>query len=183
MFCKVCGYQMPDDAKFCGKCGAASPITTNETQETAAQAASVQPIRPSGADPSRFSVSSILLLAGGVLSILGFFLPIMDYSVIGYSLFNISIGAADEFSLQTFALIVFLLGGILSILSAFTKPKRAILSVLLGLGGFIYLYCELPLMMEYFGESLMRYISVGFYLSIAGIAATIAGSIFGFKKR
>ena len=224
MFCQNCGFQLPDNAKFCGKCGAvvsqadaaAQQADSQTAQPEAQTSGSYQSYNASSSNEQSFipqqqsynsqqysstpfnaapramsksSIAKILLLAGGLLSIVGFFLPVISVSLYGYSvsasLMDASFGTgmmAGSFNIEQLPLALFLIGGVLSALFGLIKPRLGFIGAVAGIAAVIYLFVASSMGGSSFAD-MMQYVGIGFYLSAAGIVVSCVGSVMAMAKK
>ncbi len=227
MFCQKCGFQMPDNAKFCGNCGnvvsqassnasAAEPAPTQSAVGQAAQptagtyqappvnqqgysaqpaqqsynAQAQQPYAPTYAAPrsSKSPIARLLLFIGGGLSVAGFFLPLIAVNSYGYSIgfslmdMSFGTGVVGTFDISLLPMVLFLAGGVLSVLFALIKPKMGLLAGILSAAAMVYLFVASSVGGTSFVDAL-QYAAIGFYLTCAGIVATFIGSFLAMAKK
>ncbi|MHB1315870.1 MAG: zinc ribbon domain-containing protein [Christensenellales bacterium] len=148
-----------------------------------------RPYAPYGAPgvmPRRsITAATWVVLLGGILAILGFFLPFMSFGGAGMSFMDSLI---NNFSIETLPFIAFLLSGILALIFAFAKPSLAIICFLLSLGGCIYIFVTIigqlmPYMQSFDFGMILQFMGVGVYLTAASILFLLIGSIMGMGRK
>jgi hypothetical protein len=137
---------------------------------------------PAAKPKGKSTLALLVTLVGSLLVIAGFFLPLVNAMGTSVSLMDLSFGTGvvGSFNIEQLPYAAFLLAGVLGLLFALTKPKLALISVLLGVGGYVYIFLTSNgLNVDFF----FKYGDVGFYLTDAGIVVLLIGSILGFRRR
>lgn len=194
MFCPKCGSQLPDDAKFCGNCGAqiqapaaatsapgtsSAPGTTptpNATPNTFASSTSSARVASNNAALLRMAK----LIAGAVM-LVSFFLPLYGIaSLINVSAMQMTFGITIMGSHidGEFINVLFLAPGILCLVGTlvFKEKQGSILNIIGGLGAILLVF----LISNQANAEMGGYISVNFELGawlyiIAGIVSIVGG--------
>ena len=133
----------------------------------------------------RFTVANAVILAGAILAIIGFFLPLVSSMGMEISLMDVSFGTGlvGAFDVSLLPLVVFLVAGILALIFAFTKPGLGIISAILEIGGFVYLFVGTSGAVGGGFSSVIKYAGIGFYLTAISTIVILVGSIMGFSRR
>ena len=97
MFCKNCGNQLKDNAKFCPKCGAAvsriAPPPRPEIYRAAAKSNGSRSFLDGPANPALAQTITHFVLAGLLLMLIGFwFLPLVKYQKLWNGWFTVTKG-------------------------------------------------------------------------------------------
>ena len=97
MFCKNCGNQLKDNAKFCTKCGAAvsriAPPPRPEIYRAAAKSNGSRSFLDGPANPALAQTITHFVLAGLLLMLIGFwFLPLVKYQKLWNGWFTVTKG-------------------------------------------------------------------------------------------
>lgn len=185
MYCSHCGQEIPDNSKFCPRCGQAlqAPQTGSQAQAGTTQQAQVPHMaaHPVASDKtSGVSVPVIVTLIGALMMLISVFMPLYRASVWGIEMrltyFNAASAGADSGTATGF-MIVGILILIVSVLIALLriKTKRIlviILSVIALLFGFLmFAACESAISDSYglaqLGSSTILLI-IGSIVSIVG---------------
>lgn len=75
MFCKNCGTQLPDEAKFCGNCG--NPTDNQEPRQQIPAQNPCSPGQPAYAEPQAPATTPSSDIPSGGLNFLAFLFPIV----------------------------------------------------------------------------------------------------------
>lgn len=154
------------------------------TQQTYSQPTyNAQPVSYGAPKKSGFCTASLIVLIGAGLCLLGYFLPLISYYGAGFSLFDLTFGTGLASGYASIPMVVFLVAGGLAVLFAFTKPGLTIISALLGIGGFVYLFVGTTASLGQIMSSLFQVAGIGMYLTAASIIVMIVGGIMGMTRK